>query len=452
MLNKTRILSIPDTGDRSDSKRVGSTTTLYYGTSLYHDIADEYEYLYGQARPNASWMVQPPPGAGLETLTSTTMAEPLFNNCFHTRKWGFCYPYLAAAIRPPASGYYQPYWRKETPYAANSMNKLPALLSVPWAEIDEIQRRAWWSMQPRFETEVQLLNFIYELKDFKSLVKSAGNFNWHSFTVKVRKARRLKSTWRLSRDKKTSTLADIGNSLANVTGGLSAAWLAWAFAWKPLIKDLTEIHKLLKATVNQVQEEFLNRGLETQNSHYSEIVRLNAVGSNSGAYLEFFTGSRALILFTSTLQYTYSYVMRDGLEKYKKAMGLDLTTEVIWNALPFSFVADYFMDIGKSINRMSVDENVALKVHQYCESILTESFIGIGTNPQNSCYHVFYAPCVNRGKGVKSNETFTALTGYKEQRFQRYVTSPNKGTALPQFRLPSSHQVANLVALVRCLI
>lgn len=450
MLYKSRTLSA-DCGDLSSPKRYPSTGIVYYDNATYKDVMDKYEYYYSKARALASTLVALPTGMGEETLESTTKKKPLFNNCYHKKKYGFNYPYLAVVVLPPASGYVQHYWRRACPTSANSISKLPPFVAIPWSELEGAQRRAWWSMQPRFETEVQLLNFIYELKDFKSLVKSVGSFNWHSFTVKVQKLRRLAGKSRSGLNNK-STLADAWNSLSSVTNTLSSSWLQWAFAWGPLIRDLSEIHKLLKYTIAQTQQEFADRGLESQISHYSEVLRNINPGTRTGACLEIYTGGRQFALFTSTLEYTYDYVMREGSELYKKALGLELTAEVLWNGTPFTFLFDYFCSIGKAIHNMALDENVGLHVSQYCESLLVQNHIGEAFDTKHIAVHNLYSPSINGGRGIGISETYTPINGCIESQFQRRVCSPNRGAALPQFKLPSSRQVVNMLALVRSMI
>lgn len=452
-MEKSRTISSPDfgSGERPDGKWSGASSALYVPSALYTNIMNNYQLLYAQARVTATWLPQVPTGTGIETLSSTTRKKPLFNNCIHTKKWAFSYPYLVAAQQGPSSGYYQPYYKKGLTTAINSITKLPALLPFSLASIEEIQRRAWWSMQPKFETEVQLLNFIYELKDFKHLVKNVMQFNWQDFTKKAQKSQKYMANSRGALNNK-STLSDIGKYLNDITRGIASGWLGYAFAWKPLVKDLSEISKLVAATVAAVQEEFRDRGLEVQRTHYSEVINLTSSMTLSGAYSEWMTGARAILLFTATLEYTYSYVMRTGFNMYKKALGLDLTAEVLWNGTPFTFILDYFIPIGKALHTMAADSNVVLNATQYCESVYSESFLGTGINPQHSAIRKFYCPSHNGGKGLTGNETFVPVIGCKDARFHRWVATPNKGSALPKAKTPSSYQMVNLAALIRSFI
>lgn len=451
MLQKTRTVS-SDLGDRPDGKYYASTGVVYKDNATWKNIKETYMLKYNQARNLASSSVALPSSVGVETLNSSTRARPLFNEVVHSKKYSFNYAYLAMAAVGSTSGYYTPYYRRVTPVDVRvNFNTLLALPTVNWDELDMARSRAWWSMQPRFETEVALLNFIYELKDFKQIVKATGSFNWSRFAENLSKSRSLVRASGGKLNNKSS-LADIGQYSRDVTKGVASGWLAWQFAIKPLIRDVAEMIKLAEQTVKAAEQEFSDRGLDLQKSHYTEQLSLYESLVGSGPYSEFLTGARTQSWFTATMEYQYGYSMRADAELFKKALGLNLTAEVLWNATPWTFLVDYVLPVGKAIRNMSVDKNVRLAMKQYCESVTRTSFKGIAVNPLNSCFGAFYCPSANGGRGIRPLESFTPLTGCSEIHYQRKLGAPNKGLALPRFKMPSTMQALNTLALVRGLI
>lgn len=448
MVSKTRSISAPDFGDRTDNKRLGSTISIVYGSSTFKDWLLNYESKYTAARAIANYAVAPPYGAGIEAFESTVRPRPLFNNCYHSKRYCFNYPYLLVTCTPTSSGSAQSYWRRETPYAARNLSLLAPAPKTSLSSLDDVRSRAWWTMQPRFESEVSMLNFIYELKDFKHLVKSVMNFKWQAFTKKVTKTQEFLRALQTTSSTK-QTLSGLGKLANQGSKALADGWLSLSFAWLPLVKDLAEISKNLESTVQAAQEEFAAKGLDVQHTHYSEVLSV-ATGTKSDIY---YTAGGTLALFTATLEYTYLYKMRTNYEAMKKYWGLELTTEVIWNAVPFTFLVDYFLKIGKAIHTMSVDPNVSLNDLQYSESLFERSHIGEAIDPTMDKVQLFYAPSLKSVKDFAAKEiSYVPINGCMDVRYQRWVTSPTKGVALPRYKLPSTKQVANMVALVRSCI
>ena len=115
----------------------------------------------------------------------------------------------------------------------------------------------------------------------------------------------------------------------------------------------------------------------------------------------------------------------------------------MWNAIPFSFLVDYFYKVGNAIHAMSVDPNVQLLQRQYCESICRTYANGVVTtgDPRATL-------CLN-GKIVGAG---SAQSGYTGSIYVRQVKEPNKGSATPKISLPSGRQGTNMAALARCFI
>lgn len=453
---KTRSLGT-DSGDRSDFRYYASTSTVTRvppNDEVFLDVLDNYasKYMEGMSKATTSGTVlSGTKPVGIQTVQGSTRGRPEWNSISNEKLRGFSYPYLVLfnSLVSQYTASYSLYMRKPIPSTNFTLltNGAPS-----WSMTDAAARRAWWSMQPRFEGEVSMLNFIYELKDFKELLSitakasatkaKPGGFA-RKFSLLGSNMRRMVKDYEILKST-AKTARDATKIWANLR-------LANEFALKPLIKDISAITNQLVKTADTAQEEFSNRGLEEQKSHYSEKLDEGFSGTwgTTDSTQMLFTGMYQVTYFTATLSYTYSYVPRDGWETFKRYWGLNNTYGVMWEALPFSFLADYFIKIGKAIHSMETDPNVSLKIYNYSESLMQRQTNCIGLDPTHSRVRRFYAPSTRRNV---ASMNFCPLSGVERSYYHRRLTLPNQGSALPRLSLPSQGQQTNMLALVRGLL
>jgi len=442
-LEKSRLLTF-DPGDRSDAKYYGWSTSVNRGSALYNSYLKDTAVHYYDGRSKADTSTYHTASSqGSENFQSTTQAKPQFNACNHIKYSCFNQAYAVLHAFPAGSGvcYFEPYWRKSSNMGL--VNIVPVSSAYTWADCDAIQRRAWWSMQPRFESEVSMLNFIIELKDFKHLFKSIISFNW------AKAARLLQNAaYHLRQMAGLSFKVRAAGTLGDTTSSVAKLWLFHQFALKPLISDIKEILGNIVQTAEAAQAKFLAQGDEYNRSHYSETleeVLTGSYGSNSSAYV--YSGSRKLAKFTATLEYSYNYEARTGWDLFTRYWGLDVNASVIWEAIPFSFLIDYFYQVGKAIRNMALDPNVKTHIYQYCESFDVSSFSGIGFNASSPLIEKLFM--VRKGREDGALLGFIPIAGYLGNYYRRRLTFPNKGSALPRARSASTTQKWNMAALVR---
>lgn len=388
---------------------------------------------------------------GYQVFESTQNPRPAFNACSNRKLAGFNYPYCRITRRynRATTVYVAPFTRKGMVGDIDDVRYCPPL---DWGSAEGAARRAWWNMQPRFEGRIQLLNFIYELKDFRDIAKAMVKFkNIPLISAKARYLRgRIKDlfTKRGKTWTEMTTRAKMLHSGDVATKAAASLFLTKELAIDPLVSESMAIVEQLRTCVSDAQADFQRRGLTRQKSHYSEILFEDSeLEKGSGNDYWFQTGVRQSLKFTATLDYTYQYKMRDPWDAAKKYWGLELTPEVIWNALPFTFVVDYFAKIGDSIHAMGTDPNVDLMTHQYCESLLYENSSGRFTTGDPRAIQF----CIN-GTHVPGGVENYPLAGYVGSSYERRVSEPNLGSALPRLTLPSFKQSLIMGALVRCLI
>lgn len=397
-------------------------------------------YLVQDALP-ATYSVTVYPHTGEEVFESTKRKKPLMNNCYHSKVQALNVPYGYDAFRYNAifnGTYYNQLYQYDH-----------RRLSLPWpmalgddllhvsTEASGAARRAWWHMQPRFEGEVDMCNFLFELRDFKTLARYALR-PIASYSKIASKLRRLRRD--IARQK-----AQTGS----VSRGAAGLYLTWELALKPLLSDLASIHAQLATLVRELQAEFKIAGSEDQSSHYSEplgVVENLTTYSNNNYWYQL--GTRRKTLFTATMHYQYAYEMRSTVDAIVKYWGLSPTPETFWNAIPFSFIVDYFIKIGDSIHAMTKDPNVDLRMHDYAESLLTTVRTGyIVKNDDRLCCLVLDGQLDDSGK----NHDGALISGVQGTIYERRITRPNYGPALPRLKSPSMKQGMTMGAIVRCL-
>lgn len=209
------------------------------------------------------------------------------------------------------------------------------------------------------------------------------------------------------------------------------------------MKDLTDIFAQIADKINEIQQKFRDKGDEENTRHYREVIFEETKWSTPTTTSTNVTGTRITTTFNATLSYYYDYEMRDYSHAFFKYWGLTGSAEALWNMIPFSFIVDYFIKIGKAIHAMEVDPNVKLRDYIYCESLKTVASAGVYLVPGTRYTHHLYFVDGERA------ETGALVTGYEIVRYDRYPTVPNKGTALPQLNNLTDRQLLNMGALLR---
>lgn len=367
---------------------------------------------------------------GYESISYTQRKRPTINDCVHKTNGGVSYPFTvcySAAQNGPVDEQlylaklyrYRPAIRYAT-YEADSLNShFPVDLSTA-------RRTAWGVMQPRFEGEVSMLNFIIELKDFKSLARFLCN----------KPLRKLSNMFRKF----------FKNKRYDLTKPAAELHLANEFALKPLLSDIASIVNQMTGMIQEVQTQFMEDGLSTNTRHYTELFNISSVTPFGPTWNpQLHVGESEQLTFNASLEYTYKYNMRSTIDAFCKYWGLKPDAEKIWNAIPLSFLVDYVLKVGNALAINSRDKNVILNISQYCESLLSERTSGWHYNNSH-----LYGPILGVGSNpFPPKNGKTLVYGIRSTLFTRYRTSPTTWTVMPRLAKPSTKQGWNCLALAR---
>lgn len=130
-------------------------------------------------------------------------------------------------------------------------------------------------------------------------------------------------------------------------------WLAFQYAWKPLLQDIEALMQLLADYV--VGEPVVSRvSARTYKDTGFKIINHDPI---------IVGGSKPMIKYreiqqcTAVLRYTFD----NRFQTYVQRMGFLNPINLAWEVLPYSFVADWFLPIGPYLSSLSAWQGLSLK-------------------------------------------------------------------------------------------
>jgi hypothetical protein len=218
-------------------------------------------------------------------------------------------------------------------------------------------------IRPTLSSDDSLVNFLIELKDLITMGKY------------LRSRRGL--------------LAKLGNS---ALGGClfkqllaegAQLFLTWAYGILPLVRDLytfsTKFVNFVKSADRLVAQagQLLSShsAIEVADSSlwlpYGDPIQVHREGIPIWLYREFKWEPET---YHATAQYSYRVPELQAviarLRQFLSLIGLNLDPSIIWNAIPYSFVFDWFVNVGDYLHSLRVDAyEVEVLMSDYCHSV-----------------------------------------------------------------------------------
>lgn len=441
---KTRTLptNLGEAGDSLYYASTSSTTSTIYPTLSDQWFMDSY---------NAGMLARgtlvnvPYNDEGTEYIEWSAQGRDTYNECRHQVTGRVNLPFNVAFERygKPWTIYLYPYFRMSQPsYAQWSVSTI----KHPTVDFTAARARAWHNMQPRFEGEVSMLNFLLELKDFRDVSKFIFLRESKDKILQLRKLF-AGAADNLRRSTKPSLRPGPG---VDPTKAAASAVLLKNFALDPLVRDLVTMFAQAATLATEAQLMFMRDGMVYQTSHYTEEIdrseSMTYYPYNNNYIYKY--GTQNFTKFTATLKYRYDYSMRSTVDAFCKYWGLSGSFEAFWNAIPFSFIADYFIQIGNSIRAMEHDPHVRIHHWYYGESLKTTYQAGWVTSGDTRMKRL-----ILNGQLIKpQHHADQLLAGTMGSIYTRRLTQPYYGPATPRVRIPSGKQGLNLLCLARCLL
>jgi len=237
------------------------------------------------------------------------------------------------------------------------------LVVPPPVDLDDLLSKALASILPEIRPDASLLNSLYELKDFKSLPRTISHIT-DSLGHLFKEA---------SLVKEGSLLQDLGHlPMREILRRGSDVFLQWNFNIAPLLADINSVFRGIKSYQKQAAK-LISDSETTKVHHYQVIVPsdqtdytewtdwypLNCVAGNSltefwarsGRFVKF-----GLCKFHVELEYSYYFT---PFQKQHAALlllldrwGINFNPQIIWNAVPWSFVVDWFTHANELIGKL----------------------------------------------------------------------------------------------------
>jgi hypothetical protein len=259
--------------------------------------------------------------------------------------------------------------------AFDQPNAIDGTFVPPPANLENLNSIALKTMLPRIKADLSLVNSIIELKDFKNLPGLIRKF--HEVVPFIRNSLKKGNPLKVFRDFLRLP---------------AETYLTYQFAIAPLINDIRGIYASLTKYQAQISD-LINREGKTQTRHFSYkwleypahlFETGTSIGLDQPGYILFdpaytWTQTREVFCdaseFHAEIQYNYNYTQfqrqhADVLGLLDR-LGVNFNAQIIWNALPWSFVLDWVLDVNRFLGQYANTTNMepVINIQQYLWSI-----------------------------------------------------------------------------------
>lgn len=232
------------------------------------------------------------------------------------------------------------------------------------SNLEELKQRSLRSMLPLIKSELSLVNSVLELRDFKTLPQTIKR------TVQVG-SNILKYVSKIGRRVKGKpTLRNLLGSMRTATAD---GYLQAQFNLLPLLSDISGIYTALSRTERRLND-LITRAGRHQVKHYNftweEYTDSSQLASEqvyAADYLQYppyaYYNVRRNCRYTPTTfhaEIRYNYVYSEYQVEHARilglldALGVNLNPAIIWNAIPWSFVVDWVIGVGRWLDQFKL--------------------------------------------------------------------------------------------------
>lgn len=244
------------------------------------------------------------------------------NNCRHESTKIHHVPCKVEASVNPGDGQYHRDIATTPGIYSISEASLSSVTEPDAGTLRNLNAMAWDAMYPSLEGDMSITNFVLELGDFSRLLD-------------------LVTTW--------SGLVKKG----------AEGHLGWSFGIRPMISDIKELYDSLM-NYRQRIDDFIERAGQPQKRHFR--YKFDEDDSETliyeSLYSKGYRNDESASVFHATLVYQYEiptelYTIRGKLNAIRDMVGLRFRLAEVWEAIPFSFVIDWFFPIQRFLEGFS---------------------------------------------------------------------------------------------------
>lgn len=266
------------------------------------------------------------------------------------------------------------------------------------SEHDVAEAVAFNAMRPAFKTGFSALNFLLELDDVSKPLENVlrGLESLRDIVVRFNSGMRGR--------RKMPLASHSANELLN---GIADWHLTWEFGIAPMIRDMETVCKTMERLDKNVQR-FMDGAkslgerrhfksfIEPTNEYKDALRRQVSVnlGNHTVVYDIVLDGFEPIpngtpsdhMCYTATMDFTYSCETLGNISPYVAALyqslGIKPDASILWNAIPFSFLIDWFVDVGAFLRKYASLDIITSRVtiHQW--------LTGLKSRPRWKCVPV----------------------------------------------------------------
>jgi hypothetical protein len=294
-----------------------------------------------------------------ETIVDEEPRMKHYGNCTHTVTKVRFYENAPSItwIWPPdkfVDRYLGGYWLYSVRASVMSwVTASPTVRTVDWSDLSY---EALSSMRPSF-SDASFMNDLIELRQIADLINPLG----------------FRKGWlkRYRKGKTPVTRFDQLKSLANFD-------LWYQFGVKPLIASAQEVTRLLKELPRAIAKLRAENG-KILTRHFSRRMDTITLPTPNATV---FTGNGYVVkqstywvespVYHASMRFKYDLSRFSDFElaiqAWAQAHGLDKPLRIAWNAIPMSFVVDWFVDIGRWLGSLTDGSVLPIVVEDFCAS------------------------------------------------------------------------------------
>lgn len=343
------------------NRLVRSSSNWSTGSQGYPIVVDglifypPYEDLFWYKHARVKWL----PYSDTQLQCSDTMLDEvqhrtwnprarLWNPCEHTRisYENAVYSRMYASSNSPPTTYLDiGMW---TPPPSVSPSLCPAFPSEGSRTLQRWRAGAYAQLVPQLKNGgFSGLNSLYELKDLKGLVHVCSR-GIPAMASAIKKMGR----------KATRSMKGSAQTAADLT-------LSYDYGLKPMIKDVADAINLFEKLRDMLNVANAKGAIRSVHHYTGSPVETMSSSANTS----YVTWTETELSYRAQVELTYSFSIPMDANTVIDLMGLSINPERVWNAIPFSFVVDWFVSIGDFLGSMDLGIRAVPRVSQFSETV-----------------------------------------------------------------------------------
>jgi len=254
---------------------------------------------------------------------------------------------------------------------------------IPPSDWNKLVEDSYANLLPGIRPRISALNSIYELKDIKSVPHTLRNIK--SALLSLRSIKTAAQAYATA--KKLSLTSVMSKPLRTILKAVGDVYLQKEFNVEPLLSDLNSVRVTYLNIRKKINNLLADEGKPKRHHYRGRLGEYtDNVQSVDVSFNDFqVTGTRQwinVLTYTKALfhaELEYSFVLKDfeRAEALPRGaldqLGINVDPGVIWRAIPWSFVIDWFVGVSRFLSQFAM-RNIepVTYISRYCASATVE--------------------------------------------------------------------------------